>query len=132
MEDPRQARRVVQLMVLSAWADGVVQGSEAIAIQKMVSGIPLLRHVGPIAELCRETRTQMLDEGMDECLIGAAGALRDREYRELAFQCCARVMGADNVLQVEEEAVLKKLQQLLALSLDDMRRLLVLATKEIR
>jgi hypothetical protein len=132
MEDPKQAQRVVQLMVLSAWADGVVAGSEAIAIQKMVSGIPLLHQVGPIAELCRDTRTQMVEDGLDHCLIAAAGALRDREYRELAFQCCARVMGADNVLAIEEEEVLKKLQQLFALSSDDMRRLLVLATKEVR
>jgi hypothetical protein len=132
MGDPKQGRRVVQLMVLAAWADGHVAGSEAITIQKLVTGIPLLDGVGPIAELCRETRLRMVEEGMDECLIAAATALRDREYKELAFQCCARVTGADSVFAAEEEEMLRKLQQLFALSVDDLRRLLVLATREAR
>src|SRR5438876_12362648 len=102
MSDAKQARRVVQLMVLAAWADGHVAGSEAITIQKLVNGMPLLDEVGPIAELCSETRARLVEEGMDECLITAATALRDREYKELAFQCCARVMGADSIFAAEE------------------------------
>src|SRR2546428_8402762 len=132
MSDAKQARRVVQLMVLAAWADGHVAGSEAITIQKLISGSHLLGGVGPIAELSRETRAQLVDEGMDECLIAAATALKDREYKELAFQCCARVMGADSIFAAEEEEMLRKMQQLFALNVDDMRRLLVLATKEVR
>jgi hypothetical protein len=128
MTDVKQARKVVQLMVLAAWADGHVAGSEAIAIQKLVSSLPLLDGLGPIAELCRDTRTRLTEDGMEECLISAASGLRDREYKDLAFQCCARVTGADSVLAAEEEEFLKKLQQLFGLNVDDMRRLLVLAS----
>ena len=38
--DVKQARKVVQLMVLAAWADGRVAGSEAITIQKLVNELP--------------------------------------------------------------------------------------------
>lgn len=127
MTDEKQGRKVVQLMVLAAWADGHVAGSEAIAIQKLISGLPLLAGVGPIAELSRDVRARLTEDGMDECMVSAARDIRDREYRDLAFQCCARVVGADSVLAIEEEEFLKKLQQLFALSNDDMRRLLVLA-----
>ena len=132
MVDVKQAQRVVQLMVLAAWADGRVAGSEAIVIQKMVNGLQLLEGLGPIAELCRDTRTQMVEDGLDECMISAARALRDREYKELAFQCCARVIGADSEFASEEEEFLRKLQQLFAINVEDMRRLLVLATREPR
>ena len=128
MRDEKQARKVVQLMVLAAWADGHVAGSEAIAIQKLISSVPLLEGVGPIAELSRDARAQLTEEGIEECILSAAAGIRDRDYRELAFQCCARVTGADSVLAVEEEEFLKKVQQLFALSTDDMRRLLVLAS----
>jgi hypothetical protein len=128
MRDERQAKKVVQLMVLAAWADGHVAGSEAITIQKLVHGLPMLDGVGSIAEMSRDTRTRLTEDGMEECIIQAAAGIRDREYKELAFQCCARVTGADSVLAAEEEEFLKKLQQLFALTVDDMRRLLVLAS----
>jgi hypothetical protein len=127
--DPVQARRVVQLMVLSAWADGHVEGSEALAIQRQVAGNPLLDHVGVVSEIGRETRKWMLADGMDACLAAAAADLKDAEYRELAFKCCARVMGADRVFPLEEETVLGRVQQLLGLSDADAARLLVLATR---
>jgi uncharacterized membrane protein YebE (DUF533 family) len=127
VNDVKQARRVVQLMVLAAWADGHVAGTEAITIHKLVGGVELLDGVGPIAELCRDTRTRLTEEGMEECLLAAAGGLRDRAYKELAFQCCARVTGADSIFAAEEEEFLRKLQQLFAFSVDDLRRLLVLA-----
>lgn len=132
MADARQGTKVVQLMVLAAWADGHVAGSEAIIIQKLVNSSPLLAAVGPIAELSRDTRARLLEEGMEACLIAAAGGVRDREYRELAFQCCARVVGADAEFAASEEDFLKKLQELFAFTVADMRRLLVLATREPR
>jgi hypothetical protein len=127
--DPAQARRAVQLMVLSAWADGHVEGSEALTIQRQVAGNPMLEGVGVVSEIARETRKWLLAEGMDACLAAAAKELVDRDYRELAFKCCARVMGADRVFPLEEESVLGRVQQLLGLSNDEAGRLLVLATR---
>jgi prepilin-type processing-associated H-X9-DG protein len=127
MSDVEQGRRCVQLMVIAAWADGHVEGTEAIAIQKLVQGLPELAGVGPISEIAREARQLLQDQGMEACLIGAASALHDRSMKELAFQCCARVMGSDSVFASEEQDFLRKLQQLFSFSVDDIRRLLVLA-----
>ena len=57
------------------------------------------------------------------------GKVSDADYRELAFKCCARVMGADRVFPLEEESVLGRVQQLLELTDSDAGRLLVLATR---
>jgi uncharacterized membrane protein YebE (DUF533 family) len=127
--DPKQARRVVELMVLAAWADGHVEGSEALTIQRQVSSNPMLEGVGVVSEIARETRRWLLADGMDVCLGAAAAELNDRDYRELAFQSCARVMGADRSFPLEEETVLGRLQNLLGVTDADASRLLVLATR---
>jgi hypothetical protein len=127
MIDVEQGRRCVQLMVLAAWADGHVEGTEAIAIQKLVQGLPELTGVGPISEIAREARQLLQEQGMETCLIGAASAIHDRPMQELAFQCCARVIGSDSRFAAEEADFLRKLQQLFGFGEDDLRRLLVLA-----
>jgi len=127
--DAGQARAVVELMVLSAWADGHVEGSEALAIQRMVAGNPMLEPVGVVSAIGRETRERLLEKGMETSLAAAAAGLKDPEYRELAFRCCARVMGADRMFPLEEESVLRKLQDLLGFSTQEAERLLVLATR---
>jgi uncharacterized tellurite resistance protein B-like protein len=127
--DPAQARHVVEMMVLSAWADGQVEGSEALAIQRLVAGNPMLEGVGVVSGIARETRKWLLAEGMDACLAAAAADLVDADYRELAFRCCARVMGADRLYPAQEESVLGRIQHLLGLSDSEAGRLLVLATR---
>ena len=127
--DRDEAEHVIALMVLAAWADGRVEGSEAFAIQRLVSANPLLAHVRPISAIAEETRVRLREKGMDAALEAGCAPLRDRTYRELAFQCCAKVMAADRIFPVEEESVLKKLQGLLGLESAEAERLLVLATR---
>jgi tellurite resistance protein len=127
--DRDEAEHVIALLVLAAWADGRVEGSEAFAIQRIVSANPLLAHVRPISAIAEETRVQLREKGMDAALEEACAALPDRTYRELAFQCCAKVMAADRSFPVEEESVLKKLQRMLGLESAEAERLLVLATR---
>jgi tellurite resistance protein len=127
--DREEAEHVITLMVLAAWADGRVEGSEAFAIQRLVSANPLLAHLRPISVIADETRLRLREKGMDACLAEACAALPDRAYRELAFQCCAKVMAADRVFPVDEASVLRKLQGLLGLESTDAERLLVLATR---
>jgi tellurite resistance protein len=127
--DRAEAERVIALMVLAAWADGRVEGSEALAIQRLVSANPLLAHLRPISAIADETRDRLREKGMDACLAEACAALADRRYRELAFQSCAKVMGADRAFPAEEESVLLKVQALLGLQPDEAERLLVLATR---
>jgi tellurite resistance protein len=127
--DRSQAERVVELMVLAAWADGHVEGSEAIAIQRLVSTCPLLEHVGPIGKISDATRARLRERGMEACLQEACAGVKDVEYRELAFQCCAKVMGADRAFPAEEEGVLERIQALLGVDAHAAERLLVLATR---
>jgi tellurite resistance protein len=127
--DPQQAERVVELMVLAAWADGRVEGSEAITTQRLVATSPLLDALGAIGGINRSTRAKLAEKGLEACLVEACSGLTDPAYRELAFQCCAKVMAADRVFPVEEENVLNKVQALLGLESAEAERLLVLATR---
>jgi len=127
--DRGEAEQVIALMVLASWADGKVEGSEALAIQRLVAANPLLLHGRSISQIAQETKARLREKGMDACLQEASAALRDRSYRELAFQCCAKVMGADRAFPTEEESVLRKLQAHLGFETGEAERLLVLATR---
>jgi tellurite resistance protein len=124
-----QARHVVELMVLTAWADGRVVGSEALTIHKLSVGIPELREVGPTGEISARAKERIERVGMEKAVREAARAVTDPKYRELAFQCCAKVAGADGLFVPEENAVLIELQKSFGYNAEDVKRLLVLATR---
>ena len=124
--DVEQAKHVVELMVLTAWADGRFVGSEAIAIHKLATGLPELRDVGPTGEIIASAKARLDRVGMETAVREAAQGLRSARYRELAFQCCAKVSGADALFVPEESAVLSQLQGLFGYSAEDVKRLLVL------
>ena len=127
--DRQQAERVVELMVLAAWADGRVEGSEAITTQRLVATAPLLDALGPIGGINRSARAKLAEKGMDACLVEACSGLTDPAYRELAFQCCAKVMAADRAFPPEESGMLERIQALLGFDAHEAERLLVLATR---
>jgi tellurite resistance protein len=129
MADLEQARRIVELMVLTAWADGRVEGSEALAIHKLVSAIPELRPVGPTGDISRVTKQRLGEIGLQQAVKEAAQAITDPKYREIAFQCCAKISGADGDFVPEEAEVLAQLQSLFGFTAEDVERLLVLATR---
>lgn len=129
MADVTQARQVVELMVLTAWADGRVEGSEAIAIHKLTVSFSELHEVGPTGEISRTAKERLQRVGMAEAVREAASAIADPKLREIAFQCCAKVAGADGLFVAEENAVLVELQKLFGFAPDDVKRLLVLATR---
>ena len=129
MHDLEQARHIVELMVLTAWADGRVVGSEALAIHKLTVTFPELRDVGPTGEISARAKGRLERVGMDAAVREAAAGVKDPRYREIAFQCCAKVSGADGLFVPEESAVLSELQEIFGYSDDDVKRLLVLATR---
>ena len=47
------ARRILELMFLTAWADGKFEGSEALAIHRLTAHEPLLREAGQVADVDR-------------------------------------------------------------------------------
>jgi hypothetical protein len=126
--DVEQAKRVVELMALTAWADGRFVGSEAIAIHKLATSLPELRDIGPTGEIIARAKERLDHVGLEAAVREAAQGLRTAKYRELAFQCCAKVSGADALFVPEESAVLSRLQELSGYSAEDVKRLLVLAT----
>ena len=44
------SRRILELMFLTAWADGKFEGSEALAIHRLTAQEPLLREAGQTAD----------------------------------------------------------------------------------
>jgi hypothetical protein len=123
------ARRILELMFLTAWSDGRLEGSEALAIHKLAAHIQQLREVGPTGDVDVEARRRLARLGLEACVREAAADIADPAQRELAFQCCAKVSGADGRLASQESDVLRLLRESWDLSGQDVERLLVLATR---
>lgn len=126
--DPAQAAAIFELMIMTALADGRVEGAEALAIRKLLETTEALQGFGSTAEIGKQVRNRVQLLGLEESVRGAAARVEDREHQELAFQCCARVMGADGNFAGEEAQMLALLQEAFGLGTEDVRRLLVLAT----
>ena len=123
------ATRILELMIVTAWADGKVLGSEALSIQHQVAQNPLLKRVRNLAEVSRRMRARIAELALEPALRKVAAQITQRKDRELAYQCCVRVMAADGDLQAEEASVLATLQQVFEFSPMDVKRLLVTATR---
>ena len=123
------ARRILELMFLTAWSDGRFEGSEALAIHKLAAQVPFLREVGPTTDIDLAAKRKLEAEGLEACVREAATAIAIPAQRELAFQCCAKVSGADGKFDPAEAKVLQILRRSWAFSADDVDRLLVLATR---
>ncbi len=126
MED---ARRILELMFLTAWADGRFVGSEALAIHKLAGQIPFLREVDSTSDIDLAAKRRLAEVGLEACVREAAAAITHPSQRELAFQCCAKVGGADGAFVPQEAEVLRILRAAWGFSEDDVERLLVLATR---
>lgn len=129
MPDLEQAGRIVELMVLTAWADGRVESIEALAIHKLTLAFAELRDVGPTGDISARAKERLRRVGIAEAVREAAEGITDPRYREIAFQCCGKVSGADGLFVPEENAVLTELQELFGYGAEDVKRLLVLATR---
>jgi tellurite resistance protein len=123
------ARRILELMFLTAWADGKLEGSEALAIHKLTASEPLLRESGHVADVDRVAKQRLEELGLDACVREAADAITHPAQRELAFRSCAKVSGADGAFVEAEGRVLSILREAWGFSSDDVQRLLVLATR---
>jgi hypothetical protein len=124
MPDVERSRRIYELIVLTAWADGKVAAAEALAVHEIVARVPALRDIGSKSELSKGVKARIDAQGLDAALREAAAAIVEREDRELAFRCCARVLDADGGLGAEDADALATLQELFAFSGDDVKRLM--------
>jgi hypothetical protein len=111
-------------MVLTAWADGKVGASEALAVHEIAASSPIFKDVGNKSELSRAAKARIDEKGLDTALREGAALLTDKADRELAFHFCARVLGADRDLGAEAAEALATLQELFALSGEDVKQLM--------
>jgi uncharacterized tellurite resistance protein B-like protein len=81
--------------------------------------------------ISKQVRARITAAGLEAALREVAALVLRRPDRELAYQCCVRVMGADGDLQAEEASVLATLQQAFEFSPMDVKRLLVTATRTV-
>jgi tellurite resistance protein len=122
------ARRVLELMFLTAWADGRFVGSEALTIHRLAAQVPLLREAGPAGDVDVSAKRKLAEVGLETCVREAAAAIAVPSHRELAFQCCAKVGGADGAFSAQEAQVLRILREVWGFTDEDVQRILVLAT----
>ena len=84
----QDARRIYELMVLTAWADGKVQAEEALAVHRIVAADPAFAQVGNKSEISRAIQKRISEKGLDASLREAASAIAEAD-RELAFRLVA-------------------------------------------
>jgi tellurite resistance protein len=123
------APRILELMFLTAWADARLEGSEALAIHKLAAQVPLLREVGPTADIEASAKQRLAQQGLDFAVREAAQAITNATHRQLAFSSCAKVSGADGTFDPREAQVLRILREVWQLAPEDVERMLVLSTR---
>src|SRR5262245_61643495 len=106
MDDPRQARHVFEALVLTALADGDPRYEEAERIDRLLVMHPAFAGLEGADQIGIEMWERLRRDGMEACLEQVARGLPDRAYQELAFQLCAKVMGADGESGGEEAMML--------------------------
>lgn len=121
--DEPQARQILRAVILTVLADGEA-GAEAVAVGNIRRDFPELSVVGDLAGLGRDVRAEYDEVGAEVCARRIAAGLHERNAKELAFICCARVMQADGETDLEEAELLGLFQELFALGGDDVKRLL--------
>src|SRR5690242_11432306 len=120
--------RILELMFLTAWSDGRFEGSEALTIHKLAAQVPMLCEIVSTSDIDLAAKARLAEAGLEACVREAAAAITVPAQRELAFQCCAKVSGADGRFPREEARVLQILREAWGFSGPDVERLLVLAT----
>jgi tellurite resistance protein len=124
MPGVEQAKHIYQLMVLTAWVDGSVDASEALAVHEIVAALPAFKDIGSKTELSKAVKARIDEKGADAALRETAVLLTDRADRELAFRCCAKVLDSDGEMGMEEVEALATLQELFGFSGEDVTRLM--------
>jgi uncharacterized tellurite resistance protein B-like protein len=124
-----QARSIYELMMITAWADGCLEASEALVAEAVQGDVPELRQLPDRGALADRAKKRLDQLGLERALAETAAGLADAGHRELAFICCARILEADGVIAQEEFKLLSQLKALFGLSASDVARLLQRAAR---
>lgn len=128
-QDPEQAKRVFQAVVLTVLSDNEPDAKEAHVVAKIRQDFPELGTLPDIPGIGREVRAKFEGLGLEETAREVAAGITSREYRELAFVCCARVMQADGETDLEEAELLGLFQEIFGFTGADVKRLLAQSQK---
>lgn len=121
---PDPFRTIYELMMLTAWADGRLDVTEALVAEAVLGDVPQLRDLPGRGQIADEARARLERLGLEQALSESAAQLPEQGDRELAFVCCARILEADGVIAQEEFKVLSRLKAAFGLSAPDVARLL--------
>ena len=124
MPDKDAARRIYELMVLTAWADGRVEAAEALAVHEVVVSNPAFKDIGSKAELSKAVKARIDAQGLEAALKETAAGLTVRADQEFAFRSCAKVLDSDGEVAAEEAEALADLQEIFGFSGEDVKRLM--------
>ena len=122
--DLQQAKHVFQAVILTVLVDGNAENAEAKAVAAIRADIPQIAALPDIGEIGRELHERFRHIGLEPTARAISAGLIDRDYKELAFRLCAKVMQADGETEMEEAELLGIFQELFSFSADDVKRLL--------
>lgn len=122
--DLQQAKHVFQAVILTAIADGAPEGCEAAVVAKIRDEFPQIAALPDIGDIGRELHGRYIQLGLETTARAIANGIRDRDYKELAFLLCVKVMQADGETDLEEAELLGIFQDLFELSPADVKSLI--------
>jgi uncharacterized tellurite resistance protein B-like protein len=117
-------RSIYGLLVLTAWADGLIHPNEILVEHAILDEVPELKALEDMREIAGAAKNALDEEGLDSAVATMAAPLSTRDDQELAFRCCVRVLEADGIIAPEEFRVMRILRRLWHFSEDDVKRLI--------
>ena len=124
MTHEERARSVYGLLVLTAWADGLIHPNEILVEHAILDELPDLKALEDKRGIANDAKAALDDRGLDAAVEEMAAPLAEREDRELAFSCCVRILEADHIIAPAEFRVMRILRRLWEFTQDDVNRLI--------
>ena len=118
------SERIYQLMVLTARADETVDPREARVMASIVQQTADLQGLSDRAGLARAARVLLDQNGLAAAVGEIAGPIVDPGFRELAVQCCARVLAADGAVATSELDLMTALRRSFGYTVEEIERIL--------
>jgi hypothetical protein len=115
---------IYQLMVITAWADNQLDPAEQSTAGRLLHEQPELQGLENRAELARLAREKLQQQGVRAAVAEVAALIPDEPSRNLALQCCAKVLAADGRLAHQEFAVISELRKSWGLPVEAVERII--------
>jgi hypothetical protein len=124
MTHEERARSIYGLLVLTAWADGLIHPNEILVEHAILDELPDLKALEDKRAIAGEAKTTLDEKGLDAAVQAMAALLTAREDQEMAFSCCVRILEADGIIAPPEFRVMRILRRLWGFTQDDVNRLI--------